>query len=124
MEIFADGESLGQDNNNWRKATNFVIPGDTRVVSVEGRNTLWDSGILGSFSNGLVTNESWKCSNIWSPGLNFPDFDDSQWPAAVAVAENGFSPWGYINGIDLAAKWIWTSLSQGYDTVYCRLNLQ
>ena len=124
MEIFADGESLGQDNSDWRKATNFVIPGDTRVVSVEGRNTILDSGILGSFSNGLVTNESWKCSNIWSPGLNSPDFDDSQWSAAVVVAEHGASPWGDIKGIDLAAKWIWTSLSQGYDTAYCRLNLQ
>ena len=38
-----------------------------------------------AFSNGLVTNASWKCDSVKYPGWSFPGFDDSTWPAAVEV---------------------------------------
>ena len=120
MEMFADGRSLGKDGN-WKVASTFVIPGDTRVVSVLGRDTGVKFGILGSFSNGLLTDESWKCSSNGSSGWNFPYFDDSPWPHAVVGAQHGDSPWRYIQGIAKPAKWIWTA--GGDSTVYCRLNL-
>ena len=119
--MFADGVSLGKDKN-WRSATNYVIPGNTRVISVEGRDISHQYGILGSFSNGMVTNASWKCSNVKEPGWSCPDFDDSNWPAAVEVAKHGDMPWRDIAGIASTAKWIWTADKED-DNVYCRLHL-
>ena len=80
--MFADDTSLGEDNDNLIKATDFVIPGNTRVISVKAMAWGYWYGILGSFSNGLVTNESWKCNGNLYPGWNSPDFDDSNWSAA------------------------------------------
>ena len=117
MEMFADGESLGEDNSECRVASNFLILGNTRVISVQGKSTSGQYGILGSFSNGLVTNENWKCSGNWSSEWNYPDFDDSHWPHAVAIGNNGIIP-----GISKAAKWIWTNAH--YSKVYCRLDLR
>lgn len=122
MEMFADGVSLGQDND-WTSPTEYVIPGNTRVISVSGIDEGHQCGILGSFSNGMVTNASWKCNNVKYHRWNFPDFDDSNWPAAVEVAKHGDEPWGKIAGITLTAKWIWT-FDKEDDNVYCRLNLQ
>ncbi|XP_078352807.1 uncharacterized protein LOC144637621 [Oculina patagonica] len=123
MEMFADGRSLGKDNEDWIKATNFIIPENTRLISIKAKpERLLHYGILGSFSNGLVTNESWKCTNHFYLGWNIPHLDDSNWPAAVVVAKHGDSPWGTIAGISLTAKWIWAA-GGGFNIVYCRLNL-
>lgn len=122
MEMFADGTSLGKDNEKWIKATDFVIPGNTRVISVMVKAWGFQHGLLGSLSNGLLTNESWKCTRDLYPGWNFPDFDDSNWPAALVLAKHGALPWGTIAGIATTAKWIWTA-GPGFNIVYCRLNL-
>ena len=122
MEIFADGQSLGTDSN-WRNPTTYLVPGNTRVLSVAGKELgQKNSAILGSTSNGLVTNETWKCSSVLSPGWNSPDFDDRDWPFAQVIANHGDLPWRKIRGIVETAKWIW---AKNYKhTVYCRLKLQ
>lgn len=56
MELFADGKSLGKDNSNWGIADTFLVPGDTRVISVAGQHFGGAFGVIGSLSNGLVTN--------------------------------------------------------------------
>ena len=121
MEMFADGVSLGKDDN-WRSSTEYIIPGNTRVISVLGIDKGGQFGILGSFSNGMVTNASWKCEDDEYPGWNSTDFDDSGWPAAVERATHGERPWYNITGIASTAKWIWTAGNP--DEVYCRLRLQ
>ena len=120
MEMFADGVSLKTDND-WRSSTEYVIPGNTRVISVAGVDKGQVFGILGSLSNGMVTNASWKCNTAEYSGWKSPDFDDSNWPAAVEVAKHGDSPWGKRAGIASTAKWIWTAGEP--DNVYCRLRL-
>ena len=123
MEMFADGQSLGKDSN-WGDPTTYLVPGDTRVICVIGRNDPGGSpfGILGSTSNGLLTNETWKCSSDFYPGWNSPDFDDLDWPFAREIADHGDETWGKIPGIAETAKWIWAN---NYEhTVYCRLKLQ
>ncbi|XP_020624694.1 uncharacterized protein LOC110062175 [Orbicella faveolata] len=123
MELFVDGISLGKDNGGWRTATDFVIPGNTKIIAVEAKSSHYHPGILGSFSNGLVTNSNWKCSERSHLRWNSPDFDDSSWPAAWEVQRHGDGPGGYIAGIDRTAKWIWT-FRQRLGSCYCRLNLQ
>ena len=119
--MFADGVSLGKDDD-WESSTEYVIPGNTRVISVSGVDRGAQFGILGSLSNGMVTNATWKCNTAESSGWKSPDFDDSSWSAAVEVANHGDWPWYNIAGIASTAKWIWTAGNR--DNVYCRLRLQ
>ena len=121
MEMFADGQSLGTDSN-WKNPTTYHVPRNTRVLSVAGKDTGGALGMLGSTSNGQVTNETWKCSSVLSSGWNSPDFDDQDWPFARVIAKHGAGPWGTIHGIAETAKWIWANNNK--DTVYCRLTLQ
>ena len=124
MEMFADNTSLGDDNDNWQVPFIYKVPGDTRVISVIGRNHddgIPFAGILGSTSNGLLTNETWKCSSDLYPGWNSPDFDDRDWPLAKVVGNHGDDPWKTRDGIAKAAKWIWANNTEY--VVYCRLIL-
>ena len=121
MEMFADGQSLGTDSD-WRKPTTYLVPGNTRVLSVVGKDYVGYLGLLGSTSNGQVTNETWKCSSVLSSGWNSPDFDDQSWPLAKVIANHGDSPWNTLNGIEMTAKWIWENTNS--NTTYCRLTLQ
>ena len=121
-EIFADSQSLGTDTD-WSNPTTYLVPGNTRVLSVAGKDHGGGYlGILGSTSNGQVTNETWKCSSVLSPGWNSPDFDDQDWPFARVIANHGDYPWGTVHGIAETAKWIWANNNE--DTVYCRLKLK
>ena len=122
MEMFADGKSLGTDSY-WANSTTYHVPGNTRVLSVAGNNTGGiHFGILGSTSNGQVTNGTWKCISNFSSGWNSPDFDDQDWPFAKVIANHGDKPWETMHGIAKTAKWIWANNSE--PTVYCRLKLQ
>ena len=122
MEIFADGKSLGTDSH-WANPTTYYVPGNTRVLSVAGKDHDGGyRGILGSTSNGQVTNETWKCNSNFSSGWNSPYFDDQDWPFAREIAHHGDKRWGKIPGIAETAKWIWANNNE--DTVYCRLKLQ
>ena len=122
MEIFADGENLGADITHWQKPTTYLVPANTRVLSVAGKDKGGDFGIIGSTSHGLVTNETWKCSSVLSSGWNSPDFDDQDWPLAKVIANHGDKPWKTIDGIAKTAKWIWANNNE--DSVYCRLKLK
>lgn len=97
--------------------------GDTRVISVKGSDMGGLFGILGSANNGLITNETWKCTSVLYPGWNSPDFDDTNWPFVRVIASHIDEPWGLINGIKNTTKWIWAADSDN-TPVYCRLNLQ
>ena len=121
MEIFADGRSLGTDSY-WPNSTTYLVPGNTRVLSVAGKDAGFQFGIIGSTSHGLVTDETWKCSSDLHSEWNSPDFDDQDWPLAKVVANHGDQPWGKIHGIAETAKWIWTNNNE--DFVYCRLKLK
>ena len=122
MEIFADGQSLGTDSI-WENPTAYLVPGNTRVLSVAGKDYGGGYlGILGSTSNGQVTNETWKCSSVLSSGWNSPNFDDQSWPLAKVIGNHGDRPWGTLNGIAVTAKWIWGDTNS--NTAYCRLTLQ
>ena len=121
MEMFADGQSLGTDSN-WGNATTYLVPGNTRVLSVAGKDLGGNFGILGSMSNGLLTDESWKCRSFLHPGWNFPDFDDQGWHSASVIPNHGDNPWKTVDGIATAAKWIWANNKS--KTAYCRLNLK
>ena len=119
--MFADGRSLGTDSD-WRNPTTYLVPRNTRVLSVAGENYGGALGILGSTSNGQITNETWKCSSDLYPRWNSPNFDDKSWPLAKVIANHGDRPWVKFNGIAVTAKWIWGDTNR--KNAYCRLSLK
>ena len=125
MEMYADITTIEhQNDNDWSIPSIYQIPGDAKVLSVIGTNAPDGSpfGILGSTSNGLLTNETWKCSSDIYLRWTSPDFDDQDWPLAKVIANHGKKPWYRIDGIAGTAKWIWANKYE--HTVYCRLKLQ
>jgi len=71
---------------------------------------------LGSSSNGIKTDEHWRCTNVFEDGWFLLNYTDNSWPKAV-VQDNNTG--GYFIAPD--AKWI------GYQTlsnmIYCRRSI-
>lgn len=104
----------------------FFIPSKPQVIAITVERINGRRGFIGSFSDYLVTNESWKCSNEGkSPGFNdttwtFPGFSDTHWSYAKNLPgqnENSKIPLG----ISQKAKWIWSDGNE--NEVYCRVKL-
>lgn len=131
MDLFADGVSIGRHkSDDPGSSTKFVIPGNTRVVSVVAKTQKFKrAGILGSLSNGLVTNSDWKCSDGPFPGCKWmtQDFDDRMWPTAKEIVFHGPNWPTSVPGIVQGAKWIWIATGSGHlpqpPIAYCRLNM-
>ena len=126
--VFADGSSLVLDNatyNKWTVATKIIIPSGTKVVAIHAKDHGGPAVILGSFSNGQVTNTTWKCHSSPVPSeWASADFNDSSWPPAVVPKDNGSALWGRkIQNISDVAKWIWTEDKDVDNDAYCRVTL-
>lgn len=109
--------------NNFLIADTVPIPCSTRVIGAESIDLVSWRGIKGSTSDGyVVTNNTWKCSNVAQTGWPKVAFDDSRWPAAV-YTDPGLPVSGSFRS---NAHWIWTvnKTDQGMGLhVYCRLNV-
>ena len=128
--MFADGLPLVLNHayDDLNEATRIIIPNGTKVFAIHAKDYYYDEGILGSFSNGQVTDATWKCR--LSPVLSewaSADFDDSSWPAAVKHADYDSKPWKKkIQNISDDAKWIsttYTDNTKNGSEVYCRVRL-
>ena len=122
-ELFADGTSLGKKTNQ-DSVVKFFIPKHAQVIAIIVRRT-GRKAFIGSFSNDLVTDESWKCNEGKSPGFNetpwtSPGFNDTNWSHAKGVGgpEKNFKQ---RVGISQNATWIWTDGDES--KVYCRVKL-
>ncbi|XP_078350853.1 uncharacterized protein LOC144635641 [Oculina patagonica] len=105
-------------------ASNYTLKPGSEVVSVRCRNFLSKPWLIGSVSNGLVTDTRWKCfslpKNLTVTGLTWakPNTDDSQWAQAVANYSNPEK----IPNIKDEALWISTAV-QGHSRLFCRRRL-
>lgn len=125
-ELFADGTSLGEKTYG-DSVAKFFIPSKPQVIAITVERINGQRGFIGSFSDYLVTNESWKCSNEGkSPGFNdttwtFPGFSDTHWSYAKNLpGQNNNSK--IPLGISQKAKWIWSDGNE--NEVYCRVKLR
>ena len=107
-------------------SSNYTIHPGTQVLAVRCRNYQSKPWIIGSVSNGLVTDNRWKCfslpkqkvqnGNRWAKD----DFDDSHWSQAVTIFSNrGNSPWGKVPDISDEAFWISTA-NEKHSRLFCR----
>ncbi len=115
----------GENRNvvcEWWTAEHFTLRGDTNVVTIKAHNDPDNNvgGILASFSNNVVTDESWQCADMSS----WPAVTNASWEQAVTYGLNsdpigGEKKWTNITEIALSAKWIWVDDSTA-TRVWCR----
>ena len=71
MWLYADGVELNVENEgDWTKAGSVSMPADTHVVGIKCEDFGVAAGIKAAFSNGVKTDNTWKCSTQASPGWN------------------------------------------------------
>ena len=115
-------------NSDWKIAERFTLAEDSRVVTIKARNVADGNvgAILASFSNNVVTDETWQCSNRgdYSYHVN----NDSNWQAAITYGYNnehashiwiGVNQGKPVEGIKQTAQWIWVNDSTA-TAVWCR----
>ncbi|KAM7451506.1 hypothetical protein ABFA07_001156 [Porites harrisoni] len=109
-------------------SSNYTLYPRNEVLAVRCRNSKSKPWIIGSVSNGIVTDTRWKCTGLAKrEPLNFKWWqdkaDDSNWAQAVANFSNrGDSPWRKVWDISEDAFWISTA-NEDDVRIFCRRRL-
>ena len=88
-------------NCNWDEPEDFVLPGNTRIVTITAStNGSHVGGILASFSNNEVTDKTWRCEETapYSAIKNATTFEEN---GKLSILGEDFS------GDAANARWIW-----------------
>ena len=111
LTVFADGRLVGYNGGTWNDARWFSFPRKTKVITVfvyNGPNGF--GGFLGVFSNGVVTDRSWKCNESSikpDDGWKETNFTDNTWPNAFVRQDNsGLQRSNRVTGIPEDVHWI------------------
>ena len=75
------------------------------------------AGLMGSFANGIVTDNKWKCTTQAIRNWHLAGFDDSNWPAATVHGDNSGNL--RVSRVASNAKWIGPSYRNA-GGFYCR----
>jgi len=111
LTVFADGRLVGYNGGAWDKARWFSFPSETKVITVFVYNRPNGfGGFLGVFSNGAVTDSSWKCKESFikpDDGWEQTNFTDNTWPNAFVRHDNsGRHSSNRVFGIPNDVHWI------------------
>ena len=127
LTVYADGRLVGYNGGHFDHPRWFSFSGNTTTIAVSVYNgPNWFGGFLGVFSNGVVTDGSWKCKEIFDRpenGWEQPDFNDDEWQSAFIRQRNGNN-----NGISARVLGIpsdvhWISTEDHYAVRFlCRRN--
>ena len=110
---------------------NYTVDSGSQVVAlaVSCHNKKSKPWIMGSVSNGLVTDTRWKCTSLPEDAVinsltwTTPLFDDTHWAQAVTnISNRGESPWGKVPDISDDAFWISTA-EEDSTRLFCRRRL-
>ena len=121
VEVFDSNELLlshvGSDNSASQ------VFQDACVIAVKATDTDIRLGFIASTSSGVVTDDTWRCSDdVTGDSWRSYDFDDSDWQYANITGSNGDQPWGVISDVSRDANWIWGNASEN-GVLYCRKSL-
>jgi len=92
LNIYTDGRMRKLPNDlSLSKILSLSLNYLPSVIAVTGYRAAGSTvfGILTSDSEGYVTSASWKCTQVFHPNWMLPDFDDTAWPAALVLSQNG-----------------------------------
>ena len=102
-EWFRDGLNFAY--MTWGLAASMTqteyLPGDTQVLALIASHNNDGFGIMVWMSNGIVSDTSWKCTDVTpaDDSWMYIGFDDSSWPHAVVITEHYTSvTQNYVNG--------------------------
>jgi alpha-L-rhamnosidase len=105
-DVWVNGEQVAtspRGYESWKNAAVVDLTGRLRaganVVAVRAENTTESpAGVVAKLAvhdgQTVVTDGAWRASRTGQAGWEQPGFDDSDWPAALAVASYGTGPWG------------------------------
>ena len=104
-----------------------TIDSGIQVLAVSCHSNKTKPWIMGSVSNGIVTDDRWKCFSQEKEGLDNLKwvtslYDDTHWAHAVANYSNTHSPWGKVPDISNNAFWISTA-DKDDSKLFCRRRL-
>ena len=133
MAIYADGKILTRNSRASFEdvhcseflplAVNFTIPKTTKLITIRAETSQDAAKIIGSFTDGVVTDSQWKCSSNDVSDWFLPQFDDLCWTPAhelSATDHSGATDEQQVVGVLPSAKWINTGdLSP---IIICRLH--
>jgi len=121
FEIYSDPpDALGTpfgSGNSWSTTDSFNTDAG-EYLTIRAENYHLDMGILLSTSEGLVSDNHWRC--IDERQAQVTPFHD--WPQALELYDHGDWVWGDRPGIAMTAKWIWAPAPPGGrapDNVIC-----
>ena len=106
LTAYADGRLVGHNGGIWKAARWFSFSSNTRIIAVSVLNIPGHvGGFLGVFSNGIVTDNSWKCKETYSleNGWEKNNFTDDAWPYAYIREKNNPVK---VDGIPSNVHWI------------------
>ncbi|XP_078362112.1 uncharacterized protein LOC144646406 isoform X2 [Oculina patagonica] len=119
LTVYADGSLVGHNGGVWHATRLYSFSSKTKVIAVYVTNgPRYLSGFLGVFSNGVVTDSSWKCKETDSPedGWEQANFTDDAWPSAYIRFNNSGTR---AHGIPLDVHWI-TPANNVASKFFCR----
>ena len=129
--IYIDGEYVGGTSLSTEVWTDGSISDSAQVIAVECENTGQnDAGLIASFSNGLATDSTWRCTGDSFQGWERATFDDQQWSNAYVAQKNSdpVSRWEKDLNFLPDAEWIWRRAYLGNEEdpghSYCRGRLR
>ena len=129
LSVYVDGKLLGEGETHITSKGfhQYEVHPGSHVIALrcKGKSPPYVKAIMGSLSNGLITDNTWKCINRFSQGWNMGNYPDESWPIAASYGSNipPTFPWGNIESIEASATWIWTNDNVGDVEVYCRRNI-
>lgn len=128
-KFYVDGQLQGYSDTTrqyWQAGYSKV----PALLAVEGYSISNTAGIAVILSNGISTDESWKCrpKTMADNESDWYDlsFRDSDWEDASVIAANEERSINYFGRVDYFSrlpgfvKWIWTLGTSNDRSVYCR----
>ena len=114
-------------NSDWWTTQHFTLPSDTRSVTIKAHNYPGSpGGILASFNNNVVTDDSWECADVKDCGSSCDNGSyQPAWKPAITYGRNDdtttiwYKNKGKLNKIESNAQWIWVT-DRMATNVWCR----
>ena len=120
--IYIDGTEVGRTLHSG-KIWSEQITANAKTIAIYCHNEFRVAGLIASFSNGLTTDKTWRCSHDSVDDWYKENFDDSDWDRAYVIqANNGRGEtWPKDEEFPDNAKWIWGGNAMAEDaSSYCR----
>ena len=123
MTVYVDGYVQYAANlDTWNIQSTIVMPNGFKVIAIKCDNIWGDLGLIASVENHLgelvlLSDTTWKCSQVFEEGWQRKDYESSSenWQIATNIGKKSWSVSGQISPL---ASWIWTE--DRVDTIYCR----